>query len=195
MWGDRVARSRIAVHARFIPTHVGRSLRLDISITQFPVHPHACGEICCQRQPQLWNAGSSPRMWGDHETGRPTYRKGRFIPTHVGRSRLRRQRLPINPVHPHACGEIPHETYTVIAPIGSSPRMWGDLFDIEFQRVFFRFIPTHVGRSDPCRSTLECIPVHPHACGEICSRPTPARRRGGSSPRMWGDLDQSRFSF
>ena len=71
-------------------------------------------------------------------------------------------------------------------PAGSSPRMWGTLFDYLPEATAMRFIPTHVGNAMTRLRKPEKKPVHPHACGE--------RRRGntrpitnlGSSPRMWG---------
>ncbi|MDB5033317.1 MAG: hypothetical protein JWQ98_558 [Chlorobi bacterium] len=65
MWGDpRRSRSRCDP-MRFIPTHVGRSIRYNLVSVRVAVHPHACGEIFQCEYPIRQPRGSSPRMWGD----------------------------------------------------------------------------------------------------------------------------------
>ena len=51
-----------------------------------------------------------------------------------------------------------------------------------------RYIPTPVGRLilDIADRLFEA--VHPHACGEIYSRPHTGLSFLGTSPRLWGDL-------
>ncbi|MDB5033315.1 MAG: hypothetical protein JWQ98_556 [Chlorobi bacterium] len=65
MWGDPALNIGFGLASRFIPTHVGRSLRVTRGIRALPVHPHACGEIGRGGLPSIPFAGSSPRMWGD----------------------------------------------------------------------------------------------------------------------------------
>ena len=71
----------------------------------------------------------------------------RFIPTHVGNTLVKGIRFEGKSVHPHACGEH----FAILSSsgylIGSSPRMWGTLEEMEFEEQEKRFIPTHVGNT------------------------------------------------
>ena len=112
--------------------------------------------------------GSSPRMWGT-QTGLswPCLLR-RFIPTHVGNTKLPKPAKVSLTVHPHACGEHIYSFDKDETSIGSSPRMWGTRVDGSKPVRLRRFIPTHVGNTHWCR--CRCRPGH--ECG--------------SSPRMWG---------
>ncbi len=74
---------------------------------------------------------------------------------------------------------------------GSSPRMWGHIASMigDFNAV--GFIPTHVGSPRPSCSPMSQSRVHPHACGVTGEFPASERVNKGSSPRMWGHLDQA----
>ena len=69
---------------------------------------------------------------------------------------------------------------------GSSPRLWGTPLRYAAEVDGVRFIPTPVGNTRHCGSSLGRSSVHPHACGEHC--PWAALKPGctGSSPRLWG---------
>ena len=53
-----------------------------------------------------------------------------------------------------------------------------------------RFIPTHVGNSFGNLGWHLVTPVHPHACGELDLADNTADLSKGSSPRMWGTLNE-----
>ena len=104
--GERAARSAVpADFLRFIPTHVGNGPAPPALPLPAPVHPHACGE----RHRDFFTAGpvhgSSPRMWGTGTAGEGRTEFDRFIPTHVGNGIGLLGVLPVDAVHPHACGE------------------------------------------------------------------------------------------
>ena len=68
--------------------------------------------------------------------------------------------------------------------------MWGQVSPTLTLEVSFRIIPTRVGTSlwcNPCTSRLQ---DHPHACGDKlhCDRIQHTFR--GSSPRVWGQVDE-----
>ena len=90
----------------------------------------------------------------------------RFIPTHVGNSRQRSDRVGRIPVHPHARGEQGGLRHGVL--LGS------------------RFIPTHVGNREMWFEMAEWLSVHPHARGEQAVLDDDYRNFSGSSPRTWG---------
>jgi len=131
-------------------------------------------------------SGSSPRMWGTLRPYRPENRRGRFIPTHVGNTLRKLSSMPRDTVHPHACGEHFNITVDYMPTAGSSPRMWGTLTRQILYSLSRRFIPTHVGNTQPCGCPGRRPAVHPHACGEHMSMFISLNVSGGSSPRMWG---------
>ncbi len=135
--------------------------------------------------------GSSPRMWGT-PSGRSRRLPGsRFIPTHVGNTRVGYLSVSGEPVHPHACGEHYSVIFIFKEIIGSSPRMWGTHITSDWRLKFYRFIPTHVGNTDGGNLISTLKPVHPHACGEHDNISVVDLKTFGSSPRMWGTRDSS----
>ena len=92
-------------------------------------------------------------------------------------------------VHPHACGEYSRTTRLRTCFGGSSPRLWG-IRDTQYHLSgVHRFIPTPVGNT-----LLAGYPrcpglVHPHACGEYLINFIYNNQDDGSSPRLWGILN------
>ena len=158
-------------------------LRINSKVT---VHPHACGELAPNRRDAGSDTGSSPRMWGTLDLMRYARQMCRFIPTHVGNSRVNLLKKMLVTVHPHACGELERMMKKLSICVGSSPRMWGTQVCRAAHRGRQRFIPTHVGNSPTGTGPLPRRPVHPHACGELGVARHPAVELLGSSPRMWG---------
>ena len=186
MWGTRKLPSLLLPRTRFIPTHVGNTCFPILGGSHLPVHPHACGEHGGDGGDRRAGLGSSPRMWGTRELDEWNLPPPRFIPTHVGNTETHLRRPPAHAVHPHACGEHYSITQAIFEECGSSPRMWGTLRSHHCNRHLPRFIPTHVGNTQPRRPYPSVVTVHPHACGEHIQ---PRYQNGsslGSSPRMWG---------
>jgi len=149
MWGTPMDKAGITMDRRFIPTHVGNTYPRLLRGFPCPVHPHACGEHEAAEARLEIAAGSSPRMWGTLLVSAQGRWVVRFIPTHVGNTRMSfRPRTPSS-VHPHACGEHSVPSYSAVPFGGSSPRMWGTLNWVKFERSDMRFIPTHVGNTTP----------------------------------------------
>ncbi len=132
--------------------------------------------------------GSSPRMWGTLLGENCYMLLRRFIPTHVGNTRLRGARLRHVTVHPHACGEHSACVTTNPSSGGSSPRMWGTRGPDSLRQRRSRFIPTHVRNTRSQGAVSAAHPVHPHACGEHLIQCMSVDVASGSSPRMWGTL-------
>ena len=186
MWGTLNAQKEGFELARFIPTHVGNSSFFLMSLSLFPVHPHACGELQAMVLFRDAVAGSSPRMWGTLDGPCSITCYLRFIPTHVGNSFLTCSLFANYTVHPHACGELKFMGFTKKVDSGSSPRMWGTLYPVAIRIFNHRFIPTHVGNSITNAMSDGTNTVHPHACGELGSAASYNITISGSSPRMWG---------
>ncbi len=131
---------------RFIPTHVGNTVKASDWVTSTTVHPHARGEHVIESLNANGIAGSSPRTWGTRLRWGLQWPAERFIPTHVGNTFF-------------DC-VLSDKLY------GSSPRTWGTRDRIAQRQRHSRFIPTHVGNT-AVSSTKPVQPtVHPHARGE-----------------------------
>ena len=74
----------------------------------------------------------------------------------------------------------------LIAPIGSSPRVWGTVEYVQDDGDEGRFIPTRVGNRGYAMFLPAVAPVHPHACGEQDPLLAIHHVDQGSSPRVWG---------
>ena len=187
LWGDCLLRGVSYVWLRYIPTPVGRLLREQATTHVIAVHPHACGEIDRILTRIAGGDGTSPRLWGDCRRDKLAACCFRYIPTPVGRFRTRRCKALLNPVHPHACGEIISVSRSCHLLNGTSPRLWGDLYiGVAFDGRC-RYIPTPVGRLETERDPGTHNAVHPHACGEILVRLVVGMFVSGTSPRLWGD--------
>lgn len=131
----------------------------------------------------------SPHLWGFHSPDILKFLLVRFIPTHVGLTRV--------------------TSLDKYRQLGSSPRTWGLLQQpgaeqghLRFipthvgltvgayvvMRHDLRFIPTHVGLTIPKNAKNPCIVVHPHARGVYFSVRAMVVVETGSSPRTWGLL-------
>ena len=123
-------------------------------------------------------------------------------------------RLPVKTLavcskdHPHACGD--KEICVAICElcVGSSPRVWGQVFFYAQQTAALRIIPTRVGTSKAMLALFALKRDHPHACGDkfflshrwnncgdhphACGdkekKEVRTVRIVGSSPRVWGQV-------
>ena len=188
MWGTLICRQHSLYNLRFIPTRVGNSTACRLYQQCQPVHPHACGELTTFRLTESTSCGSSPRVWGTQLTGADDIDNRRFIPTRVGNSCFLAMMMCYLSVHPHACGELPRMKIGIISFTGSSPRVWGTRQNRENRYRLCRFIPTRVGNSRDRPYDGQPHTVHPHACGELSIMALIPAQKAGSSPRVWGTL-------
>ncbi len=147
VWGNLCEEAMINLCTRFTPTRVGKSSLSSASAWGNSVHPHACGEIRKVARKIDRNGGSPPRVWGNLLPQLPSSPSRRFTPTRVGKSGEGIGGTMSFTVHPHACGEICAGCISILRPVGSPPRVWGNLtpsftcFDMTW------FTPTRVGKS------------------------------------------------
>ena len=69
---------------------------------------------------------------------------------------------------------------------GTSPRAWGKLFLQASPTMFFRNIPTCVGKTQTGAAHSHHSSEHPHVRGENRQSKRPQSRNAGTSPRAWG---------
>ena len=125
VWGLLYHREFFGLEIRFIPTCVGFTGKSGMSFCQETVHPHVCGvylppktlsvslnavhpHVCGVYSLMSWqgnsNSGSSPRVWGLHQSHVLYFGKFRFIPTCVGFTCVFVCFSCVLAVHPHVCG-------------------------------------------------------------------------------------------
>ena len=151
MWGRRCEQGADIFSPRFTPTRVGKTEAFSILARAMAVHPHACGEDADLIRCAPDCLGSPPRVWGRRYSWRWVCPARRFTPTRVGKTQsivcYRRDMK----VHPHACGEDPYSAAVRRAISGSPPRVWGRQINMACFLFFYRFTPTHVGKTRRAR--------------------------------------------
>ena len=146
MWGqDTVFATRVIFH-RIIPTRVGTSLWCNPCTSRLQDHPHACGDK---------NPSTGKFIVSD-----------RIIPTRVGTSYNSVRCNSCHRDHPHACGDKLLRLVTEDHIIGSSPRVWGQVFGVIPVLLVYRIIPTRVGTRVLQNLLSLQRKDHPHACGD-----------------------------
>ena len=104
-------------------------------------------------------AGSSPRVWGQAALHFCAYQNHGIIPTRMGTRKVSLQYVNTIRDHPHAYGDkyILKTLKHII--LGSSPRVWGQVFDGYYIHNDNGIIPTRMGTSN---SKLHTKRIHPN---------------------------------
>ena len=88
--------------------------------------------------------------------------------------------------HPHAYGDKSILYVIRLVSLGSSPRVWGQVFAARGEPKFSRIIPTRMGTSVPQYDFTRMAQDHPHAYGDKAIDSIDGEVKLGSSPRVWG---------
>ena len=188
MWGQGISRGVFLSTCGIIPTRVGTSFRQGWYRIRHKDHPHACGDklFCLSTACQV--LGSSPRVWGQGIKSFHLRLRKWIIPTRVGTSAIAPDLLLTCKDHPHACGDKQMPFPMLVRRSGSSPRVWGQDRKHHLHPSNRRIIPTRVGTSHHDRPALFPPRDHPHACGDKTLKQTLRLSATGSSPRVWGQV-------
>ena len=146
MWGQVFGVIPVLLVYRIIPTRVGTSYTVTEFSTLSEDHPHACGDK---------NPSTGKFIVSD-----------RIIPTRVGTSYNSVRCNSCHRDHPHACGDKLLRLVTEDHIIGSSPRVWGQVFGVIPVLLVYRIIPTRVGTRVLQNLLSLQRKDHPHACGD-----------------------------
>ena len=127
-------------------------------------------------------------MWGQAWDSYHILLYMRIIPTRVGTRSCYRSSDSWTWDHPHACGDkgLTSDQYVLLR--GSSPRVWGQVVNVEFDPKKKRIIPTRVGTREKELKPYKKVQDHPHACGDKQSLSQRTSQAQGSSPRVWGQV-------
>ena len=110
----------------------------------------------------------------------------RIIPTRVGTRTFCFYKIPQPRDHPHACGDKLIRYRLTLILRGSSPRVWGQVYQKYDGNQPVRIIPTRVGTRTAQGAVIATRKDHPHACGDKVHIALPHANGDGSSPRVWG---------
>ena len=127
-------------------------------------------------------------MWGQEFSQTQISLPVRIIPTRVGTRFAQSQRRKAYKDHPHACGDKTRIDYINMTELGSSPRVWGQDCRCTLIKHNIRIIPTRVGTRPCVYCVHHHIRDHPHACGDKYRQTYPPAAQKGSSPRVWGQV-------
>ena len=169
MWGQDSFISIEMTSFRIIPTRVGTSLDAGGRAYLPYDHPHACGDKSSLSFLAKEEQGSSPRVWGQANLDSLSADNIGIIPTRVGTSFGNVIIFVWKRDHPHACGDKYTFKSKELERTGSSPRVWGQVFDIFSAAIATGIIPTRVGTRTADYSSDALSRDHPHACGDKLS--------------------------
>ena len=86
-------------------------------------------------------------MWGQEDIFTNFKRDKGIIPTRVGTSKAILALFALKRDHPHACGDKQALVIKCFTPLGSSPRVWGQVAVKIREKHGLGIIPTRVGTS------------------------------------------------
>ena len=127
-------------------------------------------------------------MWGQDDILSQPFPYRWIIPTRVGTSNSFIKSVWQNKDHPHACGDKSLTNSLRSFAMGSSPRVWGQVYRCLVYVFAVGIIPTRVGTRIILISLLVTTKDHPHACGDKTAVSSSFRCFAGSSPRVWGQV-------
>ncbi len=130
-------------------------------------------------------------MWGQVPEICQKIIDGGIIPTRVGTSfpDLISRRNAWD--HPHACGDKMREILFRAKRLGSSPRVWGQVYFFYSVKNCTGIIPTRVGTRTCKNGRARQAEDHPHACGDKSLTNSSRSFATGSSPRVWGQDERN----
>ena len=132
-------------------------------------HPHAYGDKYNVGGTTPSKKGSSPRVWGQVLKKYSDAIINRIIPTRMGTSIFGHREFILQQDHPHAYGDKILFLQQRKSPIGSSPRVWGQVHICRYLCKSLGIIPTRMGTSFVNFIIKLRQQDHPHAYGDKIS--------------------------
>ena len=127
MRGERTPLREPRPSRRITPAYAGRTV-VDAGYRGLQQdHPRVCGENECKVTVNGDFVGSPPRMRGEHEASYAPPTVDRITPAYAGRTCSPTNVIRQTRDHPRVCGENRRPASRCCPPMGSPPRMRGEL--------------------------------------------------------------------
>ena len=131
--------------------------------------------------------GLSPRVRGNLHKADAAHNAARSIPACAGEPRYASPRQLANPVYPRVCGGTRRTESGILAGIGLSPRVRGNLFQGRIPRRMMRSIPACAGEPYQGHPVGADRQVYPRVCGGTFGGPGSSGLPMGSIPACAGE--------
>ena len=175
VWGQDCFARPLHKILRIIPTRMGTRLLAICKGNICQDHPHAYGDKCAVTLCRFLIPRIIPTRMGTRATTQIVCLQGRD--------------------HPHAYGDKKIARLSDGVLKGSSPRVWGQVAQINSLERDGRIIPTRMGTSTVSPQSDNSDKDHPHAYGDKLSPCTYKGLGLGSSPRVWGQADCQSYLY
>ena len=140
--------------AGLIPAHAGKTTGQTAVRGGDWAHPRSRGENDILNATGFRLTGSSPLTRGKPARGRVTFRSGRLIPAHAGKTGLCDTPVVSHRAHPRSRGENTVGALAVLPDRGSSPLTRGKrVLEVRGRRAI-GLIPAHAGKTTRARPSL-----------------------------------------
>ncbi len=168
VWGQDCFARPLHKILRIIPTRMGTRLLAICKGNICQDHPHAYGDKCAVTLCRFLIPRIIPTRMGTRATTQIVCLQGRD--------------------HPHAYGDKKIARLSDGVLKGSSPRVWGQVAQINSLERDGRIIPTRMGTSTVSPQSDNSDKDHPHAYGDKFLYTFPSYLFFQSSPRVWGQV-------
>ena len=169
-----------------IPTHVGKTRALPISLTHCSFNPHTRGENFQRFFSTLRQNFQSPHTWGKRQLQFFSNTVYLSIPTHVGKTFRDSDNSAMLAFNPHTRGENVSIAQTKPFVFFQSPHTWGKRTAQFDKHGSFVSIPTHVGKTNIEVKCAQLRTFNPHTRGENRVIPIYCLLFNFQSPHTWG---------
>ena len=185
-WGKRIIKLFVMNREVSIPTHVGKTRALPISLTHCSFNPHTRGENFQRFFSTLRQNFQSPHTWGKRQLQFFSNTVYLSIPTHVGKTFRDSDNSAMLAFNPHTRGENVSIAQTKPFVFFQSPHTWGKRTAQFDKHGSFVSIPTHVGKTNIEVKCAQLRTFNPHTRGENRVIPIYCLLFNFQSPHTWG---------
>ena len=188
-WGCSAAFVESRANGHLLPTPVGMFRSVKCSASPPKPSPHARGDVPSSPNALRLFQAFSPRPWGCSaglETGRA---RRALLPTPVGMFRLHGRNRRRRHASPHARGDVPRSSASVLPAMPFSPRPWGCSGRRHETGAQSHLLPTPVGMFRSVPSARGAAGASPHARGDVPAKGMLLASQSAFSPRPWGCSD------
>ena len=176
-----------------IPARAGKTGGLGRSSGVCGAHPRVCGENSSHACTDGCPPGSSPRVRGKLVEPHQRRVRVRLIPACAGKTAWSPSNSRGGTAHPRVCGENSTISASSRSARGSSPRVRGKLAGMGDVVEASGLIPARAGKTTTCAWHSSNWWAHPRVCGENLKNNSMNAATAGSSPRVRGKPQSTRY--